>query len=209
MRLPSGKRLKWEPPVAMALVLALGLWLALGPILRPHVKLPPGASARQIQIGDTKAVLAVIPGPAGSEPRFQILMPGRTSGPEVTGEAARTFLGPLYPAAAERSRNLIFRLLNITSWYNLVWIGIGFGGQVLFSGRMFLQWLISERRRESVVTESFWWFSLTGALVLFSYFAWRQDIVGILGQASGIVIYARNLRLIYKHKRRARRTAAA
>jgi len=37
---------------------------------------------------------------------------------------------------------------------------------------------------------------------------WRQDPIGILGQASGIVIYLRNIRLIYKHKRRTARAAA-
>ncbi|MBL9032670.1 MAG: lipid-A-disaccharide synthase N-terminal domain-containing protein [Phycisphaerae bacterium] len=105
-------------------------------------------------------------------------------------------------------RNPVFRVLNITSWANVVWVGIGLGGQIAFSGRMLLQWFISERRRESVITESFWWFSLFGALALFSYFVWRQDPVGILGQASGIVIYARNLRLIHKRRRRMARNAA-
>ena len=74
---------------------------------------------------------------------------------------------------------------------------------------MVLQWIVSERKRQSIITESFWWFSLFGAVTLFSYFVWRQDPIGILGQASGIVIYIRNLRLIYKHKRRVARAAAA
>ena len=73
---------------------------------------------------------------------------------------------------------------------------------------MLVQWLMSERRRKSVITESFWWFSMVGALFLFSYFVWRQDPVGILGQATGIVIYMRNLRLIYKQKRRSARDEA-
>lgn len=38
--------------------------------------------------------------------------------------------------------------------------------------------------------------------MLFAYFAWRRDIIGILGQTTGIVIYARNLRLITKEARR-------
>jgi lipid-A-disaccharide synthase-like uncharacterized protein len=84
----------------------------------------------------------------------------------------------------------------------LFWISVGFGGQILFSGRMFLQWLISERHKHSVITPSFWWFSLLGGVCLFAYFVWRQDVVGVIGQSSGIVIYARNLRLIAKQKRR-------
>jgi lipid-A-disaccharide synthase-like uncharacterized protein len=72
---------------------------------------------------------------------------------------------------------------------------------------MFIQWLVSEKEKRSVVPEIFWWLSLVGGVTLFAYFAWRQDPVGILGQSSGLVIYARNLRLIYKQRRRAGREA--
>ena len=102
----------------------------------------------------------------------------------------------------------MFKALNITTWTNMVWIGIGLLGQVAFSGRMILQWIVSEKHRRSVISESFWWFSLFGGLTLFSYFVWRADPVGILGQASGIVIYIRNIRLLRKHARREARAAA-
>jgi len=102
-----------------------------------------------------------------------------------------------------RGHNFLFTLLNITSWTNLLWAGIGLLGQVAFFGRMFIQWVASERRKESVVPEAFWWLSLAGGVLLLTYFVWRQDPVGILGQASGIVIYARNIRLIHKKRRRA------
>jgi lipid-A-disaccharide synthase-like uncharacterized protein len=68
---------------------------------------------------------------------------------------------------------------------------------------MLLQWFVSERKRESVIPEAFWWLSLIGGVALFAYFVWRQDIVGVLGQSSGLVIYARNIRLIYKQRKRA------
>ena len=51
--------------------------------------------------------------------------------------------------------------------------------------------------------------AVVGGVMLFSYFVWRQDFVGVLGQSTGIVIYARNLRLIYKHRRRLREEQAA
>jgi lipid-A-disaccharide synthase-like uncharacterized protein len=35
------------------------------------------------------------------------------------------------------------------------------------------------------------------------YFIWRLDLVGVLGQSSGIVIYARNIRLLYKQRKNA------
>ena len=43
----------------------------------------------------------------------------------------------------------------------------------------------------------FWWMSLLGASMLLAYFIWRKDIVGILGQGLGWMIYIRNLALIY------------
>ena len=104
--------------------------------------------------------------------------------------------------------NAVFRLFNITTWASLVWVAIGMGGQILFAGRTLVQWFASEKERKSVVPAAFWWMSLIGGVSLFAYFAWRQDVVGVLGQCSGVVIYARNLRLISKHKRREERLSA-
>jgi lipid-A-disaccharide synthase-like uncharacterized protein len=50
------------------------------------------------------------------------------------------------------------------------------------------------------VPVGFWWGSLFGGALLFAYFCWRKDIVGILGQSVGVFIYARNLALIYRGK---------
>ena len=98
------------------------------------------------------------------------------------------------------ARSLIYRLLNITSPAGIAWVSLGLLGQVLFTGRMVLQWLISERARRSVVPVGFWWMSLGGASMLLVYFVWRRDIVGILGQGAGWVIYVRNLWLIYRNR---------
>ena len=84
-----------------------------------------------------------------------------------------------------------------------LWIGIGFAGQLLFTSRFLVQWIASERRRESVVPVAFWWFSLAGGVTLLSYALWRHDPVFILGQAMGLVIYARNLALIHAKNREA------
>ncbi len=48
----------------------------------------------------------------------------------------------------------------------------------------------------------FWYLSIGGALMLLSYAVYRQDIVFILGQSSGMFIYARNLQLIRNEARR-------
>jgi lipid-A-disaccharide synthase-like uncharacterized protein len=73
-------------------------------------------------------------------------------------------------------------------------------GQLVFTGRMLVQWLASERSGRSVIPVAFWWMSLGGAVMLVAYFVWRRDIVGIVGQATGLFIYARNLVLIRKSR---------
>ena len=90
----------------------------------------------------------------------------------------------------------------------LIWVSVGFLGQFMFSMRFLVQWLVSERARESIVPLAFWYFSLAGGATLLSYAIWRQDPVIIVGHATGLTIYSRNLRLIYKNRRRRRRTAA-
>jgi lipid-A-disaccharide synthase-like uncharacterized protein len=111
--------------------------------------------------------------------------------------------------AVSTQQNWAFRLFKITSWASLVWVAIGFGGQIAFSGRMLVQWFVSEKQRQSTVPEAFWWMSLIGGMMLFAYFAWRQELVGVIGQTSGLVIYARNIRLIYKQRRRERRNGGS
>ena len=76
------------------------------------------------------------------------------------------------------------------------WIVVGFAGQALFSARFILQWLASERARRSVIPKAFWYFSLGGSTVLLAYAIHRQDPVFIVGQATGLFIYLRNLSLI-------------
>ncbi|MEM9881917.1 MAG: lipid-A-disaccharide synthase N-terminal domain-containing protein [Planctomycetota bacterium] len=90
----------------------------------------------------------------------------------------------------------LFTLFNITSWVGVLWVTLGLGGQVLFTGRMLLQWLASEKEKRSVVPPLFWYLSLAGASMLLVYFVWRKDIVGVLGQSTGWFIYARNVALI-------------
>lgn len=91
-------------------------------------------------------------------------------------------------------------LFNITSPAGIAWVALGLGGQLLFTGRMLVQWITSERSRKSVIPVAFWWMSLVGATMLLTYFIWRRDIVGILGQATGWGIYLRNLVLIHKSR---------
>lgn len=82
--------------------------------------------------------------------------------------------------------------------HNPVWLAIGFFGQALFFARFFVQWIASERRKESVIPRSFWYLSLAGGTVLLAYAIHRRDPVFILGQATGFLIYTRNLWFIHR-----------
>jgi lipid-A-disaccharide synthase-like uncharacterized protein len=64
-----------------------------------------------------------------------------------------------------------------------------------------VQWIVSERRGESVVPLAFWYLSLGGASLLLAYAVWRQDPVFILGQSFGFLVYTRNLVLIARRRR--------
>lgn len=101
----------------------------------------------------------------------------------------------------QNARGWLLRFLNITSPFGLIWVSVGLLGQILFTGRMVVQLIASEKSKRSVVPTAFWWMSLIGASMLIVYFIWRWDVVGILGQATGWFIYIRNLFLIYTHKK--------
>jgi len=77
-----------------------------------------------------------------------------------------------------------------------VWLGFGLLGQAFFSARFLVQWIASERRKQSVVPVHFWYFSVGGGLMLLAYAIYRQDPVFIVGQGAGLVVYARNLYFI-------------
>jgi lipid-A-disaccharide synthase-like uncharacterized protein len=78
------------------------------------------------------------------------------------------------------------------------WIAIGLLGQALFSARFLVQWIASERKRQSVVPRQFWYFSVGGGVMLLIYAIYRHDPVFILGQGAGLVVYARNLYFIHR-----------
>ncbi|HEY0787651.1 MAG TPA: lipid-A-disaccharide synthase N-terminal domain-containing protein [Thermoanaerobaculia bacterium] len=84
--------------------------------------------------------------------------------------------------------------LDPTNWD--FWIAFGFLGQAAFSARFLVQWLWSEKRRESFIPIYFWYFSLLGGLILTIYAVHRRDPVFTVGQAFGLLVYIRNLMLI-------------
>ncbi|MDO8571541.1 MAG: lipid-A-disaccharide synthase N-terminal domain-containing protein [bacterium] len=77
-----------------------------------------------------------------------------------------------------------------------IWVIIGFIGQLMFFMRFFIQWVHSERKKESVIPIHFWYFSIIGGSILLIYAMQRKDLVFTIGQAVGLLVYARNLMLI-------------
>lgn len=206
------KRFKFEPLLAMAGLIFLGVWLVYAQRpARAEVELRPGARLVKVQVGQARGQVEVVTerredGEAAHS--FRVLGRGGFAS-EVLDEARfRALVGNHVADHLTGGSNMLFRAFNITSWASLAWIGVGLLGQVIFSCRFLIQWIVSERRRQSVIPEAFWWISLFGGVSLFLYFIWRQDIVGVLGQSSGLVIYGRNIRLIHKQRRRAARAAS-
>lgn len=82
-----------------------------------------------------------------------------------------------------------------------IWICIGFVGQLLFGSRFLIQWIASEKKKESIIPLTFWYLSIGGSAILLLYAIHRKDPVFILGQCTGIFIYLRNLTFISKKSR--------
>ncbi|MEL6498563.1 MAG: lipid-A-disaccharide synthase N-terminal domain-containing protein [Planctomycetota bacterium] len=193
--------MKAGPVFAMVALLIVGMALVLQPTLAR------GSYDMVVDTGESELLVA---------------KDAASGGYTITGPSAYATETPMEPAAfwslvdeqtaSWQARPSFERTLlgffNISTWGNFVWLAIGLSGQVAFFGRMFIQWVVSEKSRQSQVPELFWWLSFIGGVCLFTYFVWRVDVVGVLGQSTGVVIYARNLRLIKKQKRRDRRKAA-
>ncbi len=78
----------------------------------------------------------------------------------------------------------------------------GLLAQFIFMLRFVVQWFVSERRGRSYIPISFWYLSLLGGFMLFIYSVLRHEPVFVLAQALGVVIYLRNLVLIYRRQSR-------
>lgn len=85
-------------------------------------------------------------------------------------------------------------------WQWDVWVAFGLFGQLLFGSRFIVQWISSERRKVSHIPVVFWYLSLCGGIVTAIYAVHRRDPVFVIGQASGLVVYIRNLMLIYRNR---------
>lgn len=82
------------------------------------------------------------------------------------------------------------------------WKLVGYLGVVLFAGRWFVQMIYSRRHGRPVVPTVFWIMSISGSLLLLSYFVFgKNDSVGILSNLFPAGVAGYNLYLDLTHKR--------
>lgn len=77
-----------------------------------------------------------------------------------------------------------------------IWLIVGFVGQAVFASRFIVQWIVSEKHKRSIIPDIFWYLSLLGSTILFSYALHMRDPVFIVGQGLGLFIYLRNIYFI-------------
>jgi lipid-A-disaccharide synthase-like uncharacterized protein len=88
--------------------------------------------------------------------------------------------------------------LTITPWKLIGYLGVG-----LFAGRWFVQLYYSRKYKRPVVPTVFWIMSISGSLLLLSYFIFgKNDSVGILSNLFPAGVAGYNLYLDVRHKRR-------
>jgi len=81
-------------------------------------------------------------------------------------------------------------------------IVFGVIGQFTFTLRFIYQWNYSRKAGESLLPATFWIISLTGSAMIIIYAVIRQDPVLLLGQATGFIVYIRNIMIGYKETKK-------
>lgn len=193
--------MKIAPVVAMGLIIGLSIWIMSSIQSVKALPLQPGATAFEVVITSRKVLVEQMPmkvegkdgGPDAIAYKYRFLN-AQDLGSESMTE--KQFQETLSKVARVQGRSWILQVLNVSAYNKLWWPALGFLGQLVFAGRMWVQWLTSEKQRKSVVPPVFWYMSLVGGLISATYFIWRQDLVGVIGQTSGIWIYARNVYLL-------------
>ena len=90
--------------------------------------------------------------------------------------------------------------LNNLTFNELLWVTFGTLGQLVFFSRWIVQWFYSEKNKTSIIPVAFWWFSLIGGVITIIYAHYISSFPFMMAQAIGIIVYSRNLFLIYRKK---------
>jgi len=81
-----------------------------------------------------------------------------------------------------------------------VWKIIGWLGNAIFFSRFFVQWYATEKKKQVVVPQAFWWLSLFGSVTLLCYSIHQRDSVFIFAYAFTWIPYIRNLIIHRRNK---------
>ena len=81
-----------------------------------------------------------------------------------------------------------------------VWKVVGWIGNAVFFSRFFVQWYATEKKKQVVVPQAFWWLSLIGTVSLLIYSLHKQDSVFIFAYLFTPIPYIRNLMIHRQHK---------
>ena len=90
--------------------------------------------------------------------------------------------------------------LNNLDYNEFIWVAFGTLGQVIFFSRWVIQWLSSEKKQSSVIPVAFWWCSFLGGIITLVYAQHIGSFPFMLAQCIGLIVYLRNLILIYRKK---------
>lgn len=77
----------------------------------------------------------------------------------------------------------------------LSWLVLGTIGQTIFASRFIYQWIYSEYKKESIFPLGFWVISIIGSAIITVYAIVTKDLVLIVGQGFGLLVYSRNFYL--------------
>ena len=84
------------------------------------------------------------------------------------------------------------------NWHFDLWVAFGLVGQIIFGSRFIVQWIASERKKASYIPIIFWYLSLTGGVITLIYAIHIKDTVFTVAQVGGLIVYIRNLMLIFR-----------
>lgn len=81
------------------------------------------------------------------------------------------------------------------------WKVVGWIGNAIFFSRFFVQWYATEKKKQVVVPQAFWWLSLIGSVTLLCYgLFYLHDSVVIFAYAFTWIPYIRSLVIHRRHK---------
>jgi lipid-A-disaccharide synthase-like uncharacterized protein len=91
--------------------------------------------------------------------------------------------------------------VNHADLWKYIWNIVGWTGQAVFFSRIVVQWHATEKKKQVVVPDAFWWLSIIGSLMLllFALFYDKHYVV-IFSYAFSWIPYVRNLIVNHRHR---------